>query len=244
MPKITVVNPHHWMNEDGSFPEQSRVRAKMVRVAQFIEYGGPLAVGEARRTLVPCRWRPDGQACSGFMAVLKQKDDAILALCMGCKEDEFLIYEWEDTPWARGPDRAVRVANPEKAASDAAHGRPQPPPATAGDALLRRALAVIGSPMSVGQVRDLISTSDRPTAVLQIIMGSLPSPPTQGAVERFLPVLMNEWNKTPRNDLDGLTPAEKYASASAPVNEGRNRSCPCGSGKKFKRCCISKAPAN
>ena len=28
--------------------------------------------------------------------------------------------------------------------------------------------------------------------------------------------------------------------ASQPLDLGRNRPCPCGSGKKFKRCCIAK----
>ena len=60
--KTTVVNPHHWLNEDGSLPENPRVRARVIRVAQFIEYGGTLRIGESRETLVPCRCRPAGLA--------------------------------------------------------------------------------------------------------------------------------------------------------------------------------------
>ncbi len=35
--------------------------------------------------------------------------------------------------------------------------------------------------------------------------------------------------------LDGLV--KSVARANQQVNEGKNRPCPCGSGKKFKRCC-------
>ena len=246
MPKMIVVNPHHWLNEDGSFPEQSRVRAKVIRVAQFIESGGPLQIGEFRRTLVPCRWRPGGQPCPGFMGVLKQKDDAIQAFCTDCMEDEFLIYEWEDTPWARGPEPAERVADlRKKVGSRATSDQRTPPRAPAADVLLGRALSVLGSSMTAAEVRALISTSDQPTAVVDVVMGSLPRPPTRGALERFLPVLMDEWNKTPRADLDGRSPAEVYTAApTAPIDLGRNRPCPCGSGKKFKRCCIFKGSPN
>jgi hypothetical protein len=52
MSKITVVNPHHWLNEDGSFPEESRVRSRMIRVAQCIEYGGTLCIGVLSLTLI------------------------------------------------------------------------------------------------------------------------------------------------------------------------------------------------
>ena len=35
--------------------------------------------------------------------------------------------------------------------------------------------------------------------------------------------------------LDGLV--KSVSRANQQVNEGKNRPCPCGSGKKFKRCC-------
>lgn len=177
------------------------------------------------------------------MAVLKQKDDAILSVCMSCTEDEFLIYEWEDTPWARGPEPARHVEALKQSGASAARGKPATP--SSANSLLDRALSVIGSSMTAADVRNLISKSDHPTAVVQTVLGSLRRPPTQGALERFLPVLMDEWNKTPRADLDGLSPAEARAAAPpAPIDLGRNRPCPCGSGKKFKRCCISKGGPN
>lgn len=243
MPKVTVVNPHDWMGEDGSFPEHPRVRSRMIRVAQFIEYGGPLRTGETRPTLVPCRWRPGGRACPGFMAVLKQKDGAILALCMSCTEDEFVIYEWEDMPWARGPERPLHVEALKQSRAAATRARPPARPSTAS--VLDRALSALGCSMSADEVRDLISRSDHPTAVVQTVLGSLRRPPTKDALELFLPVLMNEWNSTPRPDLDGLSPTEARAAApTAPIDLGRNRPCPCGSGKKFKRCCMSKGGPN
>lgn len=243
MPQVTVVNPHHWLQDDGSFPEQVRVRSRMVRVAQFIEAGGPLRRGEVRHTLVPCRWRPAGRACSGFMAVLKQKDDAILALCPTCEEDEFLIYEWEETPWARGPQPALQIPTAEGSDTRARGTESKdeiPGPSTK---LLSRALKILGSSMTAQEVRFLIGGSPRPTDVLDAILRTLPAAPTRGAIERFLPVLIDEWNSTPRNDLDGLSPAE-MRSAAEPLDLGRNRPCPCGSGKKFKRCCISKGQGN
>ncbi len=99
---VTVVNPWHWLNQDGSFPSDPRIRARILRVAQCIEYGGPLSHGFARETLVPCRRRPKRKPCPGLLWVLKQSDDAILAFCNTCHEDEYLIYEWEDTLWADG----------------------------------------------------------------------------------------------------------------------------------------------
>ncbi len=91
--KCTVVNPWHWLNEDGSFVDDPKLRSRSLRVAQCIEYGGPLAHGQARETLIACRFRPGRQPCPGLHWVLKQVDDAIMAFCGTCQQDEFLIYE-------------------------------------------------------------------------------------------------------------------------------------------------------
>jgi SEC-C motif len=244
MSKITVVNPHHWLNEDGSFPEESRVRSRMIRVAQCIEYGGTLCIGESRETLLPCRCRPGGRACPGFMMVLKQKDDAIQSFCSVCTQDEFLIYEWEDTPWARGPRAPIHVDVLKKSAGISSKPPRETKP-TDLKLMLARTLTLIGCPLSATQVCDLVSTSDHPTVALDAVMATLPGPPTTGAIERFLPVLMNVWNQTPRSDLAGRSPGRaNRCSSSPPQDLGRNRPCPCGSGKKFKRCCISKSQAN
>jgi hypothetical protein len=61
--------------------------------------------------------------------------------------------------------------------------------------------------------------------------------------------LQHEWKSTPRDALDGKTPAEMMEGSPGFVPEkvetfrrvephiGRNDPCPCGSGKKYKKCC-------
>jgi hypothetical protein len=57
--------------------------------------------------------------------------------------------------------------------------------------------------------------------------------------------LQNEWLSTQRDAFDGKTPAEMLSLAQGKVETfrreaprvGRNDPCPCGSGKKFKKCC-------
>jgi hypothetical protein len=57
--------------------------------------------------------------------------------------------------------------------------------------------------------------------------------------------LQNEWMSMPRDAFDGKTPAEMLALTQGKVETfrredprvGRNDPCPCGSGKKFKKCC-------
>jgi hypothetical protein len=242
MPKVTVVNPWHWLNADGSFPLEPRLRKRIARVAQCIEYGGGLRIGQARQTLIACR----GRGCLGFMVVLKQKDDAIQVFCASCTLDEFLIYEWEETPWAKGPPVAVEVAS---LAGSSGGGAKSSQRSSAHDltTTLERTLALLGSPLSAAHIHELIAKSDHPGVVAEAVMASIPGPPpTRGAVERFLPVLMNVWNETSRPDLKGRSPSQAYhegpsspPEAAQPLDLGRNRPCPCGSGKKYKRCCIS-----
>jgi hypothetical protein len=243
MPKVTVVNPWHWLNADGSLPLDPRLRKRVARVAQCIEYGGVLRIGQARQTLILCRAR----GCLGFMVVLKQKDDAIQAFCASCTQDEFLIYEWEETMWAEGPPVAVDV--PSLARARSAAKASQPPIGNDLTTSLERTLTLLGSPLTAAQVRGLIDRSDHPGMVAEAVMASIPGrPPARGAVERFLPILMNIWNATPRSELGGRTPGQAYHERPSPAPEparpmavdvGRNRPCPCGSGKKYKRCCIS-----
>jgi hypothetical protein len=71
--------------------------------------------------------------------------------------------------------------------------------------------------------------------------GMLDDPKTQD--------LQNEWKSTPREALDGKTPAEMMEENPALMpgkvetyrrkeqRIGRNDPCPCGSGKKYKKCC-------
>jgi hypothetical protein len=57
--------------------------------------------------------------------------------------------------------------------------------------------------------------------------------------------LQNEWLATPRHAFDGKMPSDMLSAAQGKVETvrrqnpgvGRNDPCPCGSGKKFKKCC-------
>ena len=57
--------------------------------------------------------------------------------------------------------------------------------------------------------------------------------------------LQNEWLSMPRDAFDGKTPTEMLSLIQGKVETfrredprvGRNDPCPCGSGKKFKKCC-------
>jgi hypothetical protein len=106
---MRVIDPHHWLDEQGEIPTSNlRLRRKMIRVAQFIEYGGQLGRGEFRETLVECRRRPSSQQCLGLMWVTKTADDSILSYCRVCRIEEVLIRGWQDTDWARGPMEPVQ----------------------------------------------------------------------------------------------------------------------------------------
>jgi hypothetical protein len=114
---MLIVDPHHWLAQDGSLPSTNlRLRRQVLRIARLIEYGGPLQVGASRETLVECKRRPRGQPCLGLMWVAKRDapDFAIHAYCLVCGENEAMIYKWADTEWADGmmepvpPDLGIR----------------------------------------------------------------------------------------------------------------------------------------
>jgi len=225
-----TVNPAHWL-DDGLIPaEPPRLRAMALRVAQAIEAGGPLARGLSRETLIPCTEHSDGVACCGLMVALKQRDDAILLFCPVCTNDEYLIYEWEDTLWANGPMEPIDVA-----AVAAEHGlgplgsRRVPNPDDR-DELLQRALTLVGSRWTPAEVRRAMATAAVPSQVVQAIVGSLPTAPPIASLERLLPVLMDLWN-----DTRATPPA---AAPRRRTKVGANQPCPCGSGRKYKRCCM------
>jgi hypothetical protein len=107
---MLIVNPWHWLTEHGNLPDAPpRLRANALKVARLIEYGGPLAVGESRETLIECSKRPNQKHCPGLLWVTKTSDNAIHAGCIVCKQDEMLIHNWEETEWANGPMDSVRI---------------------------------------------------------------------------------------------------------------------------------------
>jgi hypothetical protein len=108
-PMTTVVDPWHWLSENGSFLPKPRLRNQALRVAQCIEAGGPMPAGHARETLIRCRRRPHGQPCLGTLWVVKRDDESIHAFCPTCRADEFMIHNWQDTAWADGPMEPVPV---------------------------------------------------------------------------------------------------------------------------------------
>lgn len=241
MAEPKVINPWHFLDEDGNFPDEPAARARALRIAQCIEYGGNLEPGHSRETLLQCRRRPHGTQCPGLLYVLKQKDDAILVFCLICQVDEYLIYEWQDTLWAEGQMEPLDIA------AMAKHEDPYPEPAPQDpDELLSRTLTLLGSPLPAAQVRKLIATAPNPMSVMEAALASLPAPPLKAALERFLPMVMDLWNATPRPDLGGFTPSQVHAHTAPRTSTkvGANTPCHCGSGKKYKRCCMNKQPFN
>jgi hypothetical protein len=82
----------------------------MLRIARFIEYGGPLKKNETRETLIECKRRPKGRACVGLMWVAKTDDDAVIAHCVLCRNEEAFIHNWQETEWANGMMEPVPFA--------------------------------------------------------------------------------------------------------------------------------------
>ena len=107
---MLIVDPRDWLSEHGDLPDAPpRLRANALKVARLIEYGGPLAPGESRETLIECSKRPNRSRCPGLLWVTKRADNAIQAGCMVCKQDEILVRNWEETAWAEGPMESVRM---------------------------------------------------------------------------------------------------------------------------------------
>jgi hypothetical protein len=99
-----IVDIRHWLDEHGDLPRENlRMRRQALRIAQLIEAGGPLEVGQFRETLVACSLRPNRKQCLGLLWVQKSSDDRVCAYCVVCKREEILISGWQDTMWAHGP---------------------------------------------------------------------------------------------------------------------------------------------
>ena len=101
---MLVVDILHWLDKHGNPPDDDlRLRRRVLRIARFIEGGGPLKKREARETLVECSKRPGRKPCLGLMWVTKTADDRVLAWCPVCKTDEAVVSNWRETIWADGP---------------------------------------------------------------------------------------------------------------------------------------------
>src|SRR5215475_5301107 len=84
-----IVDIRHWLDEHGQLPSDNLVvRRRALRIAQLIEAGGPLAVGQLRETLIPCSLRPNRKPCLGLLWVEKVKDEHIYAYCLACEREE------------------------------------------------------------------------------------------------------------------------------------------------------------
>ena len=101
---MLVVDPWHWLTPDGNLPaDNPPLRKQVLRVAQVIEYGGPLLKGARRETLICCTRRPNRKPCIGLLWVEKTEQDSIHAFCPTCRTGEMLVSNWQDTIWAEGP---------------------------------------------------------------------------------------------------------------------------------------------
>lgn len=99
-----VVDIRHWLDEHADIPHDNpTLRRRVLRIARLIEYGGPLARGEFRETLVECSCRPMRKPCLGLLWVSKEEDDRIYGYCLICTQEEIVISGWRDTMWADGP---------------------------------------------------------------------------------------------------------------------------------------------
>src|SRR4051812_6770020 len=110
---MLVVDPWLWLEKDGGLPvDNPYVYRRMLRIARFIECGGPLATLEMRETLVACMRRPSRKACPGLIWVMKTSRDSLTTFCSVCKEDEVEIENWQRTCWATGLMAPVSLITP------------------------------------------------------------------------------------------------------------------------------------
>lgn len=239
-----VINAADWLAEDGDLPYDGppELFRNALRMAQCIEYGGPLPMATFIPTLIQCRWRPDGVACRGTLTVAKTELDVIESLCLLCRREEFVITNWQDTLWAEGPPEPLPLdVKPDQPETERAPPPVEEMPAKIGRQL-EAALRRIGSRLSVPEIQRMIATTDTPNAVIQRVLESS-QPRDINDVQALANALMLAWNATPRAELGGKAPSRAHDEglARAPAQAGpkvsRNAPCPCGSGVKHKKCC-------
>jgi uncharacterized protein YecA (UPF0149 family) len=61
---------------------------------------------------------------------------------------------------------------------------------------------------------------------------------TRNAIERIADRMGNQRSRTLLGITTGMKPSKPWIRRRPKI--GRNGPCPCGSGKKFKKCCIGK----
>ena len=233
---VIVVNAEHWLDKDGELPVDGppELYRNALRMAQCIEYGGPLPKGTLVSTLIQCRWRPGGVACRQTLIVAKTDRDEIEVFCLSCRREEFQILNWQSTMWAEGQPDPLPIS---------AEAEPILPELSATiSQQLTRALTSVGSGLSVQDVQRMVVTSDSPNMVVQEVLGSIEAPGMK-KVQAVVDALMAVWNATPRSELGDRSPAEVYSGSASrsevtvPDKVGRNEPCPCASGRKYKKCC-------
>ena len=127
----------------------------------------------------------------------------------------------------------VRTVSVSLASMTGEEPAPNAPGPESRDEQLARALTLIGSPLTPIEVRRMIAAARVPSEVVQAVLASCPNGPTNiASVERCIPVLMNLWN-----DIQASGPPRPPEPARR-TKVGANERCPCGSGKKYKRCCM------
>ena len=109
-----VVDIRHWLNENDE-PATPQLRRRFLRLARLIEYGGTLAPGETRLTLVECSRRPRRVDCEGLLWVTKTDEDYLYAWCPLCEDETITISGWQDTLYAEGPPEPLPPFTPKAA---------------------------------------------------------------------------------------------------------------------------------
>jgi hypothetical protein len=104
---VSTVHIRHWLLPNGD--PDPRIRPQVLRHARLIEYGGPLAPGFMRETLVECSRRPHRKPCSGLLWVFKLEDGRIEATCTTCRSERIFISGWQKNRWADGPTAPLRL---------------------------------------------------------------------------------------------------------------------------------------
>jgi hypothetical protein len=107
-----VIDITDWLDEQGQILRTNLpLRRHALRIARFIEYGGPLPALHARETLVECKRRPVHRQCLGLLWVIKRNDDRIEVTCRDCQHAEAVISGWQRTDWAEGVMPAVPMTD-------------------------------------------------------------------------------------------------------------------------------------